>query len=126
MKLQWIAAVIFATAGCQSVKSESVGEMFGPNNVAGHASFLTPAPSTAVVEPVKPAAEIVVVEDEVVPVFVEDIGTMTRCGKIIIAMSENAVGDPCETTAGFMASLGLSSRQIAYVERRGKIPEMAH
>jgi hypothetical protein len=49
-----------------------------------------------------------------------DDGFTTRCGLRVLSTSENAVGDPCATTADVIASLNLNRRQIAYIERHGQ------
>lgn len=76
-------------------------------------------------------ADVQPVNDQIVtsePVIVDDTGAdgtimvsdadsfgTTRCGLSVVSVSDNAVGDPCATTADVMASLNLSERQIAYV-----------
>lgn len=47
--------------------------------------------------------------------------TGSSCGLTVYAKSENAVGDPCATSAGFMATLNLTPAQedrvVAYNQR---------
>lgn len=69
------------------------------------------------VEPVA-TEEVVVVEDVVVVpevIAIEEVGAADgRCQAV--ATSPGAVGNPCETTRSFMASMGMTEHQIQSVE----------
>jgi hypothetical protein len=54
------------------------------------------------------------------------VGRETSCGKIVIAESANAVGDPCATTESFTASLNLTKAQLARLSRYQSGARVAH
>lgn len=139
MKMSWLnttrlatvatfASLAFAGASCQSTDNKAAADdALTSENVAGHAdsdALKADASATSAAEMVTPAPELVpdetltdseaLSQDEAIsqePVF----GTAS-CDRAVIAKSQDAVGNPCETTESFMTTLSLSPRQIVYVQ----------
>jgi hypothetical protein len=82
-------------------------------------AFPTAADSAAQQEAAAPApAPEPAVEPAPAPeIAAAPVGRETSCGKVVVAQSAGAVGDPCMTNEEFTASLNLSKAQLARLAR---------
>ena len=118
-----MAAFVGFTTGCQTVDEPVIAA-----NIPGHVQL---APTEA---PVVIAEESAAVEEEVyADTSAEEVTTATMgstantpCGLNVVALSTQAVGNPCWTTMEFMQSIGLSQDSIAQVQKLESTAGHAH
>ena len=107
-----IAALAGATTACQTVEEPVV-----VSNVPGHVNLApTEAPVVIAEEPVLDEVYTDTGAEEVTTATIGSTAN-TPCGLNVVALSDQAVGNPCWTTMEFMQSIGLSQDSIAQVQK---------
>jgi hypothetical protein len=121
-----VGAIALISAGAQAASDRGSG--WGPQNeLTGAFPAMPSAPAKTTEEKAQPWTNEQAATPAPAPkVAAAPVGRDTSCGKVVVAQSANAVGDPCATTESFTASLNLTKAQLARLSRFQRTERVAH